>query len=171
MQNLHLKNLKHVEPIDIYLNKIEKIYHNKDKFKELVTLLNKLYIQIAKELKSIKITNSSIQTYRDYIIDYLWNIEEHELTYPAKNAYSIQKYYLLTEILRDDIKKIKLLKDIDINSKMINIEYIHRYDINYSEYNTGIIINEIKNHFTRSHRSIRFYVDDNIIKKIECLRY
>lgn len=60
MQNLHLKNLQHVEPIDIYLNKIKKIYHNKDKFKELDTLLNKLYIQIAKELKSIKITNSSI---------------------------------------------------------------------------------------------------------------
>ena len=171
MQNLHLKNLKHVEPIDIYLNKIEKIYHNKNKFKELVTLLNKLYFQIAKELKSINITNSSIQVYRDFIIDYLWYIQEHELTYPAKNAYSIQNYYLLTEILRDDIKKITLLKDIDINSKMINIKYIHRYDINYSEYNKAIIINEIKNHFTRSHRSIRFYVDDNIIKQIECLEY
>lgn len=105
MKNLHLKNLNNTDIIDIYLNKIEKIYHNKDKFKELVTLLNKLYIQIAKELKSIKITNSSIQTYRDYIIDYLWDIQEHELTYPAKNAYSIQNYYLLTEILRDDIKK------------------------------------------------------------------
>ena len=61
MKNLHLKNLNNTDIIDIYLNKIEKIYHNKDKFKELVTLLNKLYIQIEKELETINIINPSIQ--------------------------------------------------------------------------------------------------------------
>ena len=37
MKNLHLKNLNNTDIIDIYLNKIEKIYQNKEKLKELVT--------------------------------------------------------------------------------------------------------------------------------------
>lgn len=41
MQNLHLKNLQNLDPIDIYLNKIEKIYNNNYDFEKLITLLKK----------------------------------------------------------------------------------------------------------------------------------
>jgi hypothetical protein len=172
MQNLHLKNLNNIDPIDIYVDKIEKIYHNKDKFKELVTLLTKLYIQIEKELKSIKITSSTIQAYRDYIVDYLWDIQEHELRYPAKNAYSIQNYYLLTEIFKDNIKKLKLLKDIEIDSKMIKIEHKCKYNKNHPEYNKELLLIYFENHFIKKHRDIRVYINkNNIIKNIILSKY
>lgn len=48
MQNLHLKNLQNLDPIDIYLNKIEKIYNNNYNFEKLITLL-KNYIHISKK--------------------------------------------------------------------------------------------------------------------------
>lgn len=37
MQNSHIKNLNNTNLIDMYLNKIEKIDHEKENFKELVT--------------------------------------------------------------------------------------------------------------------------------------
>lgn len=60
MQNSHIKNLNNTEPIDYYLNKIEKIDHEKENFKELVTILNKLYTYIEKELELINIINPRI---------------------------------------------------------------------------------------------------------------
>ena len=160
MQNLHLKNLQHIEPIDIYLNKIEKIYHNKDKFKELVTLLNKLYIQIEKELISIKIINPNMQAYRDT----LWTIygiyKNKNFDIQQKNAYSIINYKLLTESFRNNIKKLKQLKNIDIDSNMINIEHI------YSSFTPEFQIMEvidINNHFTKSNRTLLFHINKNNI--------
>lgn len=38
MKNLHLKNLNNTDIIDIYLNKIEKIYNNNYDFEKLITL-------------------------------------------------------------------------------------------------------------------------------------
>lgn len=162
MKNLHLKNLQNTESIDIYLDKIEKIYHNKDKFNDLITLLNKLYIQIEKELKSIKIINPNMQAYRDYIMDYLSDIQEHELRYPAKNAYSIINYKLLTESFRNNIEKLKLLKELDINTQWIKIEHIYSSKIPYYHYRIITVI-DINNHFTKTNRSLRFYVNENNI--------
>lgn len=160
MKNLHLKNLNNIDPINIYLDKIEKIYHNKDNFKELITLLTKLYIQIEKELISIKIINPNMQAYKDYIIDYLRDIQEHELRYPAKNAYSIINYKLLTESFRNNIKKLKQLKNIDIDSNMINIEHI--YSSFTPEFQIMYVI-DINNHFTESNRSLLFHINKNNI--------
>ena len=160
MQNLHLKNLNNTEPIDYYLNKIEKIDHEKENFKELVTILNKLYTYIEKELISIKIINPNMQAYRDYIMDYLWDIQEQELRYPTKNAYSIINYKLLTESFRNNIKKLKQLKNIDIDSNMINIEHI------YSSFTPEFQIMEvidINNHFTKSNRILLFHINKNNI--------
>lgn len=70
MQNLHLKILQNLDPIDIYLNKIEKIYNNNYNFEKLITLLKKLYSHIEKELELINIINPKIQEYRNYLLDY-----------------------------------------------------------------------------------------------------
>lgn len=48
MKNLHLKNLNNTDIIDIYLNKIEKIYNNNYDFEKLITLL-KNYIHTLKK--------------------------------------------------------------------------------------------------------------------------
>lgn len=55
MENLHLKNSQNLNPIDIYLNKIEKIYNNNYDFEKLITLLKKLYSHIEKELDQLKL--------------------------------------------------------------------------------------------------------------------
>ena len=67
MQNLHLKNLKNTEPIDLYVNKIRKIFRQKNKFNELVTLLNKLYTYISKEIESINIIDPNIQKFKEHL--------------------------------------------------------------------------------------------------------
>lgn len=84
MKNLHLKNLNNTDIIDIYLNKIEKIYNNNYDFEKLITLLKKLYTYIEKELETINIINPDIQKYKEYLIDYIKDIKEKELRYPAK---------------------------------------------------------------------------------------
>lgn len=86
MQNLHLKNLKNIDLIDNYLNQIEKIYHKKNNINDLVTLLKKLYTYIEKELETINIINPDIQKYKEYLIDYIKDIKEKELRYPAKKT-------------------------------------------------------------------------------------
>lgn len=167
MQNLHIKNLNNTEPIDYYLNKIEKIDHEKENFKELVTILNKLYTYIEKELELINIINPRIQEYRNYLMDYIWNIKEHGLTPPKNNAFPITNHKLLTENLKDNIEKLKLLKDLDIDSKWINIEYIHSTKLPYYYYKLITVV-DINNHFTNTNRSLEFYInEDNIIVDIK----
>jgi hypothetical protein len=82
MQNLHLKNLKNTEPIDLYVNKIRKLFRQKDKFNELVTLLNKLYTYIGKEIESINIIDPNIQKFKEHLIQYIGDIQKYELKYP-----------------------------------------------------------------------------------------
>ena len=167
MQNLHIKNLNNTEPIDYYLNKIEKIDHEKENFKELVTILNKLYTYIEKELELINIINPRIQEYRNYLLDYIWNIKKHGLTPPKNTAFPITNHKLWTENLKDNIEKLKLLKDLDIDSKWINIEYIHSTKLPYYYYKLITVV-DINNHFTNTNRSLQFYVnEDNIIVDIQ----
>lgn len=168
MQNLHLKNLQNLNPIDIYLNKIEKIYNNNYDFEKLITLLKKLYSHIEKELKSIKIKNSKIQLYRSHLLDYIWDIQEYELRYAAENAYSIVNHRLLTEIFQDHIEKLKQLKDIDINSQWINIDHEYQYDTDESKV---LIIFATQNHLTALNRELIILINNNIIKDISTNDY
>ena len=168
MENLHLKNLNNINPIDIYLNKIEKIYNNNYNFEKLITLLKKLYSHIEKELESIKIKNSKIQLYRSHLLDYIWDIQEYELRYAAQNAYSIVNHRLLTEIFQDHIEKLKQLKDIDINSQWINIEHEYQYDTDEGKV---LIIFDTQNHLTTLHRELMILVNNNIIKDISTNDY
>ena len=168
MQNLHLKNLQNLNPIDIYLNKIEKIYNNNYNFEKLITLLKKLYSHIEKELESIKIKNSKIQLYRSHLLNYIWDIQEYELRYPAENAYSIVNHRLLTEIFQDHIEKLKQLKDIDINSQCINIEHEYQYD---TDEGRVLIIFDTQNHLTALHRALKILVNNNIINDISTNDY
>lgn len=167
MKNLHLKNLNNTDIIDIYLNKIEKIYNNNYDFEKLITLLKKLYTYIEKELETINIINPDIQKYKKYLIDYIRDIKEKELKYPAKkNTYSITNHKILTEYFKNNIEKLKLLKDIDINLQWINLDY------EYQQYNSinneqVLTISHIENHLTPSHKELNISIDsDNIIKKI-----
>lgn len=168
MQNLHLKNLQNLDPIDIYLNKIEKIYNNNYDFEKLITLLKKLYSHIEKELESIKIKNSKIQLYRSHLLDYIWDIQEYELRYAAENAYSIVNHRLLTEIFQDHIEKLKQLKDIDINSQWINIDHEYQYD---TDEGRVLIIFDTQNHLTALHRELMILINNNIIKNISTNDY
>ena len=168
MQNLHLKNLQNLDPIDIYLNKIEKIYNNNYDFEKLITLLKKLYSHIEKELESIKIKNSKIQLYRSHLLDYIWDIQEYELRYAAENAYSIVNHRLLTEIFQDHIEKLKQLKDIDINSQWINIDHEYQYD---TDEGRVLIIFDTQNHLTTLNRELMILVNNNIIKDISTNDY
>lgn len=168
MQNLHLKNLQNLDPIDIYLNKIEKIYNNNYDFEKLITLLKKLYSHIEKELESIKIKNSKIQLYRSHLFDYIWDIQEYELRYAAENAYSIVNHRLLTEIFQDHIEKLKQLKDIDINSQWINIDHEYQYD---TDEGRVLIIFDTQNHLTTLNRELMILVNNNIIKDISTNDY
>lgn len=168
MQNLHLKNLQNLNIINIYLNKIEKIYNNNYDFEKLITLLKKLYSHIEKELESIKIKNSKIQLYRAHLLDYIWDIQEYELRYPAENAYSIVNHRLLTEIFQNHIEKLKQLKDIDINSQWININHEYQYD---TDEGRVLIVFDTQNHLTALHRELMILVNNNIIKDISTNDY
>ena len=168
MKNLHLKNLNNTDIIDIYLNKIEKIYNNNYDFEKLITLLKKLYSHIEKELESIKIKNSKIQLYRSHLLDYIWDIQEYELRYAAENAYSIVNHRLLTEIFQDHIEKLKQLKDIDINSQWINIDHEYQYD---TDEGRVLIIFDTQNHLTALNRELIILINNNIIKDISTNDY
>lgn len=167
MKNLHLKNLNNTDIIDIYLNKIEKIYNNNYDFEKLITLLKKLCTYIEKELETINIINPDIQKYKEYLIDYIKDIKEKELRYPAKkNTYSITNHKILTEYFKNNIEKLKLLNNLDINSEWIKIEHIYSSKIPYYHYRIITVI-DINNHFTNTNRSLQFYVNENnIIVKI-----
>ena len=168
MQNLHLKNLQNLNVINIYLNKIEKIYNNNYNFEKLITLLKKLYSHIEKELESIKIKNSKIQLYRSHLLDYICDIQEYELRYAAENAYSIVNHRLLTEIFQDHIEKLKQLKDIDINSQWINIDHEYQYD---TDEGRVLIIFDTENHLTALHKELMILINNNIIKDISTNDY
>jgi hypothetical protein len=79
-------------------------------------------------------------------------------------------------MLKRDIETLKLLKNIKINSKMINIKNIHNYDANDCINNTAFDpinqLSELKvfntlNHVSKISRNVIIFTDkNNIIKKI-----
>ena len=169
MQNLHLKNLQNLDQIDIYLNylnKIQKTCNNEYKYKKLILSLKKVYKYIQKELELINIKNKKIQLYRNYLIEYISDILKYEFKNIEERTYSIMFYPLVINSFKNDIEKLKLLKDIDINLQWINLDY------EYQQYNSinneqVLTISHIENHLTPSHKELNISIDsDNIIKKI-----
>ena len=169
MQNLHLKNLQNLDQIDIYLNylnKIQKTCNNEYKYKKLILSLKKVYKYIQKELESINIKNEKIQLYRNYLIAYISDILKYEFENIEERTYSIMFYPLVINSFKNNIEKLKVLKDIDINLQWINLDY------EYQQYNSinneqVLTISHIENHLTPSHKELNISIDsDNIIKKI-----
>lgn len=117
MENLHLKNLNNINPIDIYLNEIQKIYNEEHSLKKLFTPLKNLYSYIKKELESINIKNTEIQSYQEHLINYISDILKYDFKNTEKTTYSIMHYKYVINNFKNDIKKLKLLKNVDINSQ------------------------------------------------------
>lgn len=190
MENLHLKNIQKNKLIDYYINEIEKInkrnnnfksanivskllYNNADDmindFEILTKLLTKLYNTFIIELKRIDIINPQIKTYRNHSIGYIediihYNIKELKIHNYIDN-YFYNEYKSLTNIFKHEINHLKLLKNIDINSKCIDIDYEYPYQ--YGD-DLNIVVLELKNHLRTLTHDLTITVDkNNIIKDIE----
>lgn len=189
MENLHLKNLQTNKIIDYYISKIEKInkrnnnftsaqivskliYNKADDmindFETLIKLFTKLYNTLIIELKRIDIVNPQIKTYRNYSIDYIediihYNIKELKIHNYIDN-YFYNEYENLTNIFKHEINHLKLLKNIDINSKWIDIDYEYHYP--YGE-NSSLVALELTNHLTTLTHDLTITVNkENIIEEI-----
>ena len=189
MENLHLKNLTTNKLIDYYINQIEKIntknnnfksahiiskvlYDNADDiindFEILTKLLTKLYNTFIIELKRIDIINPQIKTYRNHSIDYIediihYNIKELKIHNYIDN-YFYNEYKSLTNIFKHEINHLNLLKNIDINSKWIDIDYEYQYP--YGE-DLSIVALERRNHLTTLTHDLTITVNkENIIEEI-----
>ena len=189
MENLHLKNLTTNKLIDYYINQIEKIntknnnfksahivskvlYDNADDiindFEILTKLLTKLYNTFIIELKRIDIINPQIKTYRNHSIGYIediihYNIKELKIHNYIDNHF-YNEYQSLTNIFKREINSLKLLKNIDINSKWIDIDYEYHYP--YGE-DLSMVVLELTNHLTTLTHDLTITVNkENIINEI-----
>ena len=190
MENLHLKNLTTNKLIDYYIYEIEKInkrnnnftsaqivgkliYNKADDmindFETLIKLFTKLYNTLIIELKNIDIVNPQIKTYRNHSIAYIediihYNIKELKI-HNYVNNYFYNEYESLTNIFKHEINHLNLIKNIDINSKWIDIDYEYPYQ--YGD-DLNIVVLELKNHLTTLTHDLTITVDkNNIIKDIE----
>lgn len=189
MENLHLKNLTTNKLIDYYINQIEKIntknnnfksahivskvlYDNADDiindFEILTKLLTKLYNTFIIELKRIDIINPQIKTYRNHSIGYIEDIIHYNIK--ELNIHNYYEYYVskdykhLTNIFKHEINHLKLLKNIDINSKWIDIDYEYHYP--YGE-DLSMVVLELENHLTTLTHDLTITVNkENIIEEI-----
>ena len=169
MENLHLKNLQNIDQIDIYLNYLNKIQatcNNEYKYEKLLISLKKLYKYIENELESINIKNTEIQSYQEHLINYISDILKYDFKNTEERTYSIMFYPLIINVFKNNIEKLKLLKDINTNSQWINLDY------EYQRYNSinkekVLTISHMENHLAASHKELNISIDnDNIIKKI-----
>ena len=169
MQNLHLKNLQNLDQIDIYLNYLNKILatcNNEYKYEKRFISLKKVYKYIQKELELINIKNKKIQLYRNYLIEYISDILKYDFKNTEESTFSILYYPLVINVFKNNIEKLKLLKDIDINSQWINLDYEYQRH-NYMNKEQVLTISHIENHLTPSHKELNISIDNNnIIKKI-----
>lgn len=157
MQNLHLKNLNNTDIIDIYLNKIEKMYNNNYDFEKLITLLKKLYSHIEKELESIKIKNSKITNYTNNYIKSLETLYNDDISIMYTNRIDFEDD-------NNNIKKLKKLQNIDIYTKfnINNNEYL-----NYEKKKVYDLITIMTFRNTDSKLEyLELEVENNIIKNI-----
>lgn len=189
MENLYLKNLTTNKLIDYYIHEIEKINTRNDNFKsaqivgkliynkaddmindfeKLIKLFTKLYNTLIIELKNIDIVNPQIKTYRNHTIGYIediihYNIKELKI-HNYVNNYFYNEYERLTNIFKHEINHLKLLKNIDINSKWIDIDYEYHYP--YGE-DLSIVALELTNHLTTLTHDLTITINkENIINEI-----
>ena len=189
MENLHLKNLTTNKLIDYYINEIEKINKRNNNFTTLQTackiinndtndiikdlntltnLLTKLYNTLIIELKRIDIINPQIKTYRNHSISYIEDIIHYNIKkltiYNYYEYYVTKDYKHLTNIFKYEIEQLKLLKNIDINSKWIDIDYEYHYP--YGE-DLSMVVLELTNHLTTLTHDLTITVNkENIIEEI-----
>ena len=189
MENLHLKNLTTNKLIDYYINEIEKINKRNNNFKTiqvtskllnnnaddmindfetLIKLFTNLCNTLIIELKRIDIINPQIKTYRNYSIGYIediihYNIKELKIHNYIDN-YFYNEYQSLTNIFKHEINHLNLLKNIDINSKWIDIDYEYQYP--YGE-DSSMVALELTNHLTTLTHNLTITVNkENIIEEI-----
>lgn len=194
MENLHLKNLQTNKIIDYYISEIEKIktknnnfksahivgkllYNNTDDiikdFQTLTNLLTKLCNIFIIELKRINIINSKIKEYRSHSISYIEDIIHYNLKelniYNYIDNYFYKHHERLTNIFKYEIEQLKLLKNIDINSKWIDIDYEYHYP--HGE-DLSMVVFELENHLTTLTYDLTITVNkENIIKEIDTNHY
>jgi hypothetical protein len=190
MENLHLKNLTTNKIIDYYIYEIDKInkknnnfktvqtvskilYNNADDiindFQTLTNLLTKLCNIFIIELKRINIVNPKIKEYRSHTISYIEDIIQYDLNeltiYNHINNYFYKEYERLTNIFKHEINTLNLLKNIDINSKWINIDYEYHYP--YGEA-LSIVVLEVTNHLTILTHDLTITINkENTIEEID----
>ena len=190
MENLHLKNITTNKIIDYYIYEIDKINKRNNNFNTLNTavkiindnandiikdfetltnLLTKLCNIFIIELKRINIVNPKIKEYRNHTISYIediihYNIKELNI-YNYIDNYFYKEYERLTNIFKHEINTLNLLKNIDINSKWINIDYEYHYP--YGEA-LSIVVLEVTNHLTILTHDLTITINkENIIEEID----
>ena len=112
MENLHLKNLNNTNPVEYYLNKIdkqnEKIFkYKKSIFKHLIT-----------QLKNFNFKNSQITNYTNRYIKSLESLDSDDISVMYTNRIDFEDD-------NNNIKKLEKLQSLDINTK---------FDMNHNEY-------------------------------------
>lgn len=112
MQNLHLKNLNNTDPVEHYLNEIdkqnEKIFkYKKNIFKHLIT-----------QLKKLNFKNSQITNYTNRYIKSLESLNSDDISVMYTNRIDFEDD-------NNNIKNLEKLQNIDINTK---------FDINNNKY-------------------------------------
>lgn len=112
MENLHLKNLNNTDPVENYLNEIdkqnEKIFkYKKNIFKYLIT-----------QLKNFNFKNSQITNYTNRYIKSLESLDSDDISVMYTNRIDFEDD-------NNNIKKLKKLQSLDINTK---------FDMNPNEY-------------------------------------
>lgn len=154
MQNLHLKNLNNTDLVEYYLNEIDKYTEKIIKHKENILL------HLINQLKDLNFKNSKITNYTNRYIESLEKLyndpDEIGLIFPDRNDF---------EEDNNNIKKLKQLQDITINSKFNTNNYKYSYIENKKTYDSVIIMD-----FRNTNRKVEFLeleVENNIIKNID----
>lgn len=151
MQNLHLKNLNNTDPVEHYLNEIdkqnEKIFkYKKSIFKHLIT-----------QLKKLNFKNSQITNYTNKYIKSLELLNSDDISVMYTNRIDFEDD-------NNNIKKLKKLQNIDIytkfntnNNEYLNYEKKKAYDL--------ITIMTFRNTDSKL-EYLELEVENNIIKNI-----
>lgn len=112
MKNLHLKNLNNTDPVEHYLNEIDK--QNEKIFKYKKSIFKHLIIQ----LKKLNFKNSQITNYTNRYIKSLELLNSDDISVMYTNRIDFEDD-------NNNIKNLEKLQNIDINTK---------FDINNNKY-------------------------------------
>lgn len=112
MQNLHLKNLNNTDPVEHYLNEIDK--QNEKIFKYKKNILKHLI----RQLKKLNFKNSQITNYTNRYIKSLESLDSDDISVMYTNRIDFEDD-------NNNIKNLEKLQNIDINTK---------FDINNNKY-------------------------------------